>query len=200
MRRNRTYLGGGMIVVGVAMMLLVPIFFWQSHAGAKALLKAAPAPIHIVLSQQQGVLFPAPAKTIALPMVGAPIGSLSIDSIDLQAPIVEGTSDWQLRDGVGHLGATPLPGEMGVSILAGHNVTFFHEIGQLQAGDLIRVKTAQGIFVYSVFKHQILHVGDTLPNAHLPELALETCYPFNDWNLTPFRYMVEAVLVKSALA
>ncbi len=189
-----------MIVVGIVIILLVPLFFWQSKEGARALLKSSPAPIHIVLAQEQGILYPAPAPLMTSPKIGMPIGNLFISTIRLHAPIVEGTSDWQLRDAVGHLGGTPLPGAMGVSILAGHNVTFFHEIGQLRPGQLIQVKTGQGIFTFRVLNHQLLHVGETLSSTHFPMLALETCYPFNDWNLTPYRYIVEAALVKSALA
>ncbi|PWI56938.1 hypothetical protein BM613_11065 [Sulfoacidibacillus thermotolerans] len=200
MKRVTTWFGVLLMFMGVAMVISVPLFFWQSKVGARALLRAAPAPIHIVLSQAQGVLYPAPAKAMAAQTAGTPVGSLWIAAIGLRAPIVEGTSDWQLRDAVGHLIGTPFPGEMGVSILAGHNVTFFHEIGRLRSGDFIQVDTKQGEFTFQVMEHRLLHVGETLSTTHFPALALETCYPFNDWNLTPYRYIVEAALIKSALS
>lgn len=197
--RARRLAGVLLVAAGLAVLSAVPLFFWQSASGAKRLLQEVPIPrVRVVTAP--GVLYPDPAVTRPAPAMGSPVGLISIAAIGLRDPVVEGATDSQLRDAVGHLQGTPLPGEMGTSILAGHNVTFFHQIGNLEPGDRIRVDTAQGVFVYRVMGHRILRVGQALDQTRFPSLVLETCYPFGDWNLTPYRYVVLAALVHSALS
>jgi sortase A len=72
--------------------------------------------------------------------------------IDSQV-VVEGSRPSQLQDGPGHVLGSVLPGQQGVSVLAGRSLSFgapFAHITGLHAGSPITVTTGQGTFVYSV--------------------------------------------------
>lgn len=67
--------------------------------------------------------------------------------------VVEGTSSADLLAGPGHLRDTPLPGQVGESVLLGKSSTAggpFRDIRRLRAGDAITVRTGQGLFRYRV--------------------------------------------------
>jgi sortase A len=66
---------------------------------------------------------------------------------------VEGTSPENLTQGPGHLRNTPLPGQLGLSVIYGRRVTFgapFARLDQLRAGAQIVTITQQGKSVYKV--------------------------------------------------
>ena len=63
----------------------------------------------------------------------------------------------ELLNGPGHLADTPLPGQSGESVLVGMSATAgapFRLVADLHAGDVITVRTGQGLFRY-VVKGQI---------------------------------------------
>jgi sortase A len=85
---------------------------------------------------------------------GAPVAILNIPSIGVHdTVIVEGTSAEDLTHGPGHLRATVLPGQYGVSVIYGRNVTYggpFARLMELRRGDRITVTTGQGSATYIV--------------------------------------------------
>lgn len=96
--------------------------------------------------------------------VGAPVSYLEVPRIDLRQVVVEGTSGSALLSGPGHRRDTPLPGQRGVSIIAGRRAAFggpFARITELEAGDRIRTTTGQGTFDYRVTG--LRRAGDPLP-------------------------------------
>jgi sortase A len=85
--------------------------------------------------------------------LGTPVAFLEIPSIDVEEVIGEGTSPAVLLDGPGHRRDTPLPGQIGTSVVFGRKASFggpFSAIGQLDPGDPITVTTGQGVFTYKV--------------------------------------------------
>ena len=85
--------------------------------------------------------------------LGAPVAFIEIPSIGVSEVVGEGTSSSVLFDGPGHRRDTPLPGQIGSSVLFGRRAAFggpFSDIGQLKQGDLIRVTTGQGTFEFKV--------------------------------------------------
>lgn len=85
---------------------------------------------------------------------GDPVAVLSIPSIGLRhVVVVEGTSPGVLTLGPGHLRDTPLPGQLGVSVIFGRRATFgapFGRLPQLKPGAQITALTSQGVATYQV--------------------------------------------------
>ncbi len=97
--------------------------------------------------------------------VGTPVAHLQIPSISLNQVVVEGTSSGALFDGVGHRRDTPLPGQVGTTVLLGKRALYggpFGDLADLQVGDLVRVTTGQGTFDYTVIG--LRADGDPLPS------------------------------------
>lgn len=91
---------------------------------------------------------------------GAPVAVLGIPSIGItDMVVVEGTSPEALMAGPGHLRNTPLPGQLGLSVIFGRRVTFgapFARLASLRPGDKMTTITQQGKSVYKV-----VAVGDS---------------------------------------
>ena len=79
---------------------------------------------------------------------GSPVALMSIPAIGLHDVIVaDGTASGDLLDGPGHLRTTPLPGNVGTSLVMGRSTTYgapFGKITSLRPGDEINVLGAQG--------------------------------------------------------
>ncbi|HVU72548.1 MAG TPA: sortase [Mycobacteriales bacterium] len=84
---------------------------------------------------------------------GSPVALLQIPRLSLTEVVVEGTAADQLAVGPGHRRDTPLPGQPGVAVLAGHRLAYggpFRHLAALAAGDPITVTTGQGTFRFVV--------------------------------------------------
>lgn len=125
------------------------------------------------------------------------VGKLSIPRINLDDVILDGTSLSILDYGPGHLLGSPYPGQAGNSIIAAHNDLEFHNLGKLQAGDLIYVSDKSGkTYKYETEQSRIVGPKDVISlSAKKPTLTLSTCYPFNAYKDTPYRYIVSAHLI-----
>lgn len=96
--------------------------------------------------------------------VGDPVALLTIPDIGLEQVVVEGTASGDLLAGPGHRRDTPLPGQVGTSVVYGRAATYgapFGHLTELQAGDQITVVGAQGEKVFTVAG--VRHAGDPLP-------------------------------------
>jgi len=126
-----------------------------------------------------------------LPPVAAPdpadgdvLAHLVIPKIGVDTYVVEGTNDGDLRKGPGHYAATPLPGQVGNSSIAGHRTTYgapFGELDSVEVGDVIQVTTLQGNFEYRVYDKFVVspNASEVLePDPTKPAiLTLTTCHP-----------------------
>jgi sortase A len=96
--------------------------------------------------------------------VGAPVALLEIPRLQLREIVVEGTSSKTTMSGPGHRRDTPLPGQIGTSVVAGRRATFgraFRSIDQLRAGDKITVTTGQGTTSFAVLG--VRRAGNPVP-------------------------------------
>lgn len=109
--------------------------------------------------------------------------SISIPSIAVNAPVVQG-DDWEaLKRGVGqHIGSAN-PGQNGNLVLSGHNDIYgevFRQLDQLSVGDEIVVSTAQNSYTYTVTGR--LLVAPTFVEVMFPTqdatITLISCYPY----------------------
>ncbi len=85
--------------------------------------------------------------------LGTSVAYLEIPSIGVKQVVGEGTTSSVLFDGPGHRRDTPLPGQVGSSVLFGRRAAFggpFSDVSSLKAGDAIKVTTGQGVFNFTV--------------------------------------------------
>lgn len=76
---------------------------------------------------------------------GAPIALLQIPRLGTNLVVAEGDTPQQLRSGPGHRTGSPLPGDVGNSVIVGHRSGWggpFRDLESLKQGDLIVVQTA----------------------------------------------------------
>ena len=114
---------------------------------------------------------------------GESFAFMSIPTLGIDDLVVyEGVDRETLKKGPGHMGATPLPGQAGNSVISGHRTTYgrpFFDFDQLDPGDRIEVETAAGVHVYEVREMEIVNPTDvwvTDPRAG-GWLTLTTCHP-----------------------
>ncbi|MEH6991051.1 class D sortase [Cytobacillus firmus] len=123
------------------------------------------------------------------------IGLLSVPKINKDIPIIEGTDNDQLEDGVGHYTGTAFPGQKDQIVLSGHRDTVFRKFDQLKAGDIFTVKLPYGDFSYEIYDTKIVDANDlSIIKSTSPEevLTVTTCYPFNFIGDAPERFIFYA--------
>ncbi len=123
---------------------------------------------------------------------------VSIPKINLDAIVVEGTSHKQLSLGPGHIKSTPVPGEIGNSVISAHRDTFFRHIYELSKGDQIVVRRRGHTYTYEVTGKKIVKPNDVsvLAPSKEAKLTLITCYPTYYIGPAPERLIVTSKLVE----
>jgi sortase A len=123
---------------------------------------------HQLYALFRGLLDPSSeiAPSIGGPIApGTPVALLNSPDAGLNSVVVvEGTSAGDLLEGPGHLPDSPLPGQVGESILVGRSTTAgapFGGITRLDKGDVIAVTTGQGTFHFIIEDQRV--AGDPLP-------------------------------------
>jgi sortase A len=129
-----------------------------------------------------------PVTTTTAPPIEPPdtdaVARIVFPKLERDYIVVEGVGLDDLRNGPGHYPSTPFPGQVGNAAIAGHRTTYgapFGPLDDLEAGDLIRVRTFQGTFEYTVYDKLIVdpnavEVLDPDP-ARAATLTLTTCDP-----------------------
>lgn len=130
----------------------------------------------------------------------SPIGSIEVPALALSAPIVADIDAGSLREGVGHIRGTAIPGGLGTVGLAGHRDSFFRPLRRIAPGMEITLTGNTGTYHYVVDSTEIVtpdkvHV---LYIAQRPALTLITCFPFDYIGPAPRRFIVHAHLLSAA--
>ena len=114
------------------------------------------------------------------PIDGHAIGAIQVPRLGISAIVAQGDSTLTLRRAVGHLVATPLPGEAGNVVLAGHRDTFFRPLKDILEGDAITLQTRHGDFTYVVESTSVVSPSAVaaLQSHGGRTLTLVTCFPF----------------------
>ena len=125
---------------------------------------------------------------------GSLLGRIEIGTIGLSAMILEGTGARTLRQAVGHIPRTALPGNQGNVAIAGHRDTFFRGLRNIQKDVEITLTTLNGIYRYRVDSTQVVEPEDiwVLDHSEGSILTLVTCYPFYFVGPAPQRFIVRA--------
>ncbi|GAA0470703.1 class D sortase [Alkalibacillus silvisoli] len=123
------------------------------------------------------------------------IGILEVPRLDAELPIVEGTDEDDLEQGVGHYSGTAFPNQSDQIVLSGHRDTVFQNFGDLEIGDQLTVQMEYGTFTYDIQETEIVDADDrTVIQSTAPDevLVLTTCYPFGYIGNAPDRYIIYA--------
>jgi len=131
---------------------------------------------------------PQEARTLLVeetPEQGEAFAIIRIPSIERLADgwtVVQGVTRSDLKNGVGHMPSTPLPGQPGNAVLPGHRTTYgapFHELDELEPGDIIEVETAIGLNIYEVRESIIVRPTEIWVTNPRPGswITLSTCNP-----------------------
>lgn len=126
---------------------------------------------------------------------GETIGLLYIPRLEREIPIIEGTDEEELAEGVGHYKGTGFPGENKQILLSGHRDTVFRDFGKLENGDEFHIKMENGTFIYEINDHEIVDANDETVidyNRKDEYLTVSTCYPFSYIGSAPDRYVLYA--------
>jgi sortase A len=114
---------------------------------------------------------------------GDSLTRIRINSIGVDAIVVQGTSAAALRAGAGHYTKTPLPCETGNVAIAGHRTTYgkpFANLDRLHIGDTIELATPVGGCIYEVSRDPfVVSKNDLTPIGPSSDriLTLTTCHP-----------------------
>ena len=134
------------------------------------------------------------SSTERAPSQGSLIGRLEIPSVGLSAIVFEGSDTQTLAQGIGHLAGSPLPGEAGNVVLAGHRDTFFRNLRKIHQSDVILLTTERATRRYAVESTAVVSPYETevLNSANHATLTLITCFPFYYIGPAPKRFIVRA--------
>jgi len=108
---------------------------------------------------------------------------ITIPSIRVDAPVVEGTGWEQLKKGVGHYVGSANPGQVGNTVFSAHNDIFgeiFRDLDQLDDGDEIVIHTTTRSYTYVVRDTRIVEPTEVsvMNPTHEPTTTLISCYPY----------------------
>jgi sortase A len=188
------------LVIGYLVVFLMALPFLNAVASTTDLLffdtKVQSKPMDNIFSSaptQQGTSVK--LSGIVFPQYGTKFGRLVIPSASIQADLYFGDGSQELKKGAGLYNGSFIPGYGGTILIAGHNHTYFHRLGQAKTGDTITIETSYGTYQYQVTKAQIKDATDKTAydlDSKKENLVLYTCYPFDCIGLTPQRYYVYA--------
>ena len=132
----------------------------------------------------------------ALAQGGAPpLGILTIDRLNIQVPIYNGTDEHNLNRGIGRIkGMAKLGEDSGHLAISGHRDGFFRGLKDIRAGDTIEIQTPKGTDRYTVDSMTVVSKTEisVLNPTEERLLTIVTCYPFYFVGNAPKRYIVRA--------
>lgn len=118
---------------------------------------------------------------IPVPEPDEQYGTMNCDRISLSAPVYYGDNETVLANGVGQYTLGGLPGEGRPILMSAHDSTYFAPLEQIEAGDIVTIKTNYGEYNYLVNSTLIADEADTSAydlTQDKEQLILYTCYPF----------------------
>ena len=196
MRRTAAAIGRTLITIGILVLLFVVYLLWgtgiYTSAQQSNLRQQFDTELHHLAtttttaegSPVVGNTTPTTAPPSNPEALGSAVARIQIPKIGLDNIVVSGIGVDDLMKGPGHYPQTPLPGQKGNSAIAGHRTTYGHPFGnidQLASGDVIKIQTLQGSFLYRVYAQLVVDPSDTAvlnPDPGRPAtLTLTTCNP-----------------------
>ncbi|MFJ5769395.1 class D sortase [Psychrobacillus sp. NPDC093180] len=136
-------------------------------------------------------------STLSMERADDAMGILTIDSIDLQAPVVRGAAPEKLNKALGTIDGLDEPETInGTSAIAGHQShvfgQFFNRLNELQIGDQFELETITETLRYEIFDIVVVkpeNVDILKRQKGITLLSLVTCFPERS---NQFRLVVQA--------
>lgn len=132
-----------------------------------------------------------------------PVARLAAPRLGVERMVLAGAEGRSLAFGPGHHPATAAPAaESGTTVIAGHRDTHFAFLRRLRPGDALHLTARDGRRqVFRVDGTRVAHEDEAMPlDPGGRRLVLVTCWPFHAVTPgTPWRYVVEAVLVNPGI-
>jgi LPXTG-site transpeptidase (sortase) family protein len=130
------------------------------------------------------------------------LGAIEMPTIGVSHTMFEGVDQAALAQGPGHWPGTAEPGGWGNAVVAGHRVSYggpFRGIEELQPGDPIVLRTAEGTFTYTVTAEQVVTPTDVWIIDQHPgrTITLFACHPLGS---ATHRYVVTGMLTSMVSA
>ena len=125
-----------------------------------------------------------------------PLARLSVPRLNKSEILLDMGSGQALGFAPAHMHQTPLPGELGLSVIAAHKNTHFAFLEHLKLGDVIEIERINGHKTeFKITRFDIVDKDNSGINIDSPKLtaqiALVTCYPFSALSYGgPLRYVV----------
>ncbi len=145
-----------------------------------------------------------PSSKVNYPSIGDEYGQLVIEKLGIKSAMTFGDRPEDLRVGVGHYNGSIFPGEVGTTLIGGHNTTDLATLNLIEKGDKITVFTHYGTYVYQVNDTKEARFDDVsaIESVFKREghhLILYTCSPVEMIGLTDVRLFVYAELQSGPL-
>jgi sortase A len=108
-------------------------------------------------------------------------GRLQIKRLGLSVAVLNGDDDKSLSLGAGLIPGTSMIGGNGNTVIAGHRDIAFRALRNIQAGDIVRIESADAqTYSYRVERTRIVNPDDVsvLASDGQPRLTMIICYPF----------------------
>ena len=123
------------------------------------------------------------------------VAILRIPQVNLVAPVLEGTDEFTLNRGVGHIRGTAGPNDKGNFGIAGHRDGFFRALKDISIGDIVEIELRDRIDLYRITKTSIVDPSNVsvLKDHAAGTVTLVTCYPFYFIGSAPKRFIVEGL-------
>lgn len=103
-------------------------------------------------------------KTQPIKLEEGVLGIISIDSIDLKLPILEGATKKNMRHAAAHMSETTPLGQIGNAAIAAHRAhkegRLFNRLGEVKIGDEIIVQNDEQKYIYKVYNIVIVEPTD----------------------------------------
>ena len=130
---------------------------------------------------------------------GSPLAVLTIERLNIKAPVYFGTHRITLDRGLGMVEGTAYPDEVGNIGISGHRDGFFRPLKDIKVGDAIEMLTPTGVQEFEVSEISIVDALEVsvLDPTDTTVLTLITCYPFYYQGYAPDRYIVRAIPIGS---
>lgn len=144
------------------------------------------------------------SSSVVYPVGGDQFGEVVIDKVKINEPLYYGDSEEILRLGAGQYIGSMIPGDLGTTLIGGHNLPSFGKIYYLEPGDKVDIRTHYGDYTYQVTEVKVADYKDPTINTKLGDrskrsLILYTCYPLDAIGLTPERVFVSADYVSGPI-
>lgn len=172
--------GNILMIIGCVLLVIVSYGMIENKTHQKELIESFKAiKTEAALASNEGT---EKATTIK---ESAAISILRIPSIQLESPVIEGTTSTKLNRALGMIANLDAPGTPnGSAAIAGHQSHqfghFFNRLNELQIGDRLELETSTDLLVYEVFDIQIVkpsNVEVLSRQEGISMLSLVTCYP-----------------------